>query len=184
MCRYYIQIDFSSNKPSRGVSRLPTVFLANKLSKYRLKKRKYKVLGPLKSQTRYQKMAKIHFEKSNNFFRQNQGNTNFDTRNFFSHFFYNFFTHRGPPRGWGCGGSHKFSTGPKLSEYVQVVCQNTYGTCFKSVSKTPTFRFFRDFQSFFYPPRPPPRVGVGVWGVTQIFYWSPAFRICTGCLPK
>ena len=36
----------------------------------------------------------------------------------------------------------------------------------------------------FYPLRPPPSKGVGVWGVTQIFYRSPAFRICTGCLPK
>ena len=42
--------------------------------------------------------------------------------------------------------SHKFSTGPQLSEYVQVVRRNTNGTCLKSVSKTPTFRFFRDFQ--------------------------------------
>ena len=23
-----------------------------------------------------------------------------------------------------------------------------------------------------------------MWGVTQIFYWSPDFRICTGCLQK
>ena len=30
------------------------------------------------------------------------------------------------------------------------------------------------FGSFFYPPR----------GVKKIFYWSPAFRICMGCLPK
>ena len=38
-----------------------------------------------------------------------------------------------------------------------------------------------DFGSFFYPPRPP-----GGWGrgVQKILYWSPAFRICTGCLPK
>ena len=43
-------------------------------------------------------------------------------------------------------GSKKFSTGPQLSEYVWVVCRNTKGTCLKSVSKTPTFRFFRDFQ--------------------------------------
>ena len=40
----------------------------------------------------------------------------------------------------------KFSTGPQLSEYVQVVCRNKNGTCLKSVSKTPTFRFFRDSQ--------------------------------------
>ena len=40
----------------------------------------------------------------------------------------------------------KFSTGPQLSEYVWVVCHNTKGTCMKSVSKTPTFRFFRDSQ--------------------------------------
>ena len=33
------------NKPSRGVSRLPTVFLSKKLSKYRLKQPKYIVLG-------------------------------------------------------------------------------------------------------------------------------------------
>ena len=38
-------------------------------------------------------------------------------------------------------GSKKFSTGPQLSEYVWVVCRNTNGTCLKSVSKTPTFRF-------------------------------------------
>ena len=41
----------------------------------------------------------------------------------------------------------KFSTGPQLSEYVQVVYRNTNGTFLKSVSKTPTFRFFRDFQT-------------------------------------
>ena len=46
----------------------------------------------------------------------------------------------------GEGGSKKFSTGPQLSEYVWVVCRNTKGTCLKSVSKTPTFRFFRDSQ--------------------------------------
>ena len=52
-----------------------------------------------------------------------------------------------PP--WGRGwGSQTFSTGPQLSEYVQVVCRNTNGTCLKSVSKTPTSRFFRDFQQF------------------------------------
>ena len=34
-----------NNKPSRGVSRLPTVFLQRKLSKYRLKRPKYIVLG-------------------------------------------------------------------------------------------------------------------------------------------
>ena len=39
-----------------------------------------------------------------------------------------------------------FSTGPQFSEYVQDVCRNTNGTCLKSVPKTPTFRFFRDFQ--------------------------------------
>ena len=38
------------------------------------------------------------------------------------------------------------STGPQLSEYVWVVCRNTKGTFLKSVSKTPTFRFFRDSQ--------------------------------------
>ena len=32
----------------------------------------------------------------------------------------------------------KFSTGPQLSEYVQVFFRNTNGTCLKSVSKTPT----------------------------------------------
>ena len=42
--------------------------------------------------------------------------------------------------------TNKFSTGPQLSENLQVVCRNTNGTCLKSVSKTPTFRFFRDFQ--------------------------------------
>ena len=36
--------------------------------------------------------------------------------------------------------------GPQLSEYVWVVCRNKKGTCLKSVSKTPTFRFFRDSQ--------------------------------------
>ena len=39
-----------------------------------------------------------------------------------------------------------FSTGPQLSKYVQVFCQNTNGTCIKSVSKIPTFRFFLDFR--------------------------------------
>ncbi len=33
------------NKPTRGVSRRPTVFLAKKLSKYRLKQPNYVVLG-------------------------------------------------------------------------------------------------------------------------------------------
>ena len=69
----------------------------------------------------------------------------------FSKFFWflgHFFTHPGPRGGWGCGGSHKFSTGPKLSEYVHVVNRNTNGTCLKSVPKTPTFRFFSDFGHF------------------------------------
>ena len=44
------------------------------------------------------------------------------------------------------GGSKKFSTGPQLSEYVWVVCRSTKGTSLRSVSKTPTFRFSRDFQ--------------------------------------
>ena len=44
------------------------------------------------------------------------------------------------------GESHKFSTGPQLSEYVQVVCRNTNGTCLRSVSQTPTFTIFQDFQ--------------------------------------
>ena len=44
----------------------------------------------------------------------------------------------------GGGGVKNFSTGPQLSEYVWVVCRNTKGNCLKSVSKTPTFRFFRD----------------------------------------
>ena len=43
------------------------------------------------------------------------------------------------PTPTGRGGSQIFSTGLQLSEYVQVVCRNTNGTCFKSVSKTPTF---------------------------------------------
>ena len=47
----------------------------------------------------------------------------------------------------------KFSTGPQLSEYVQVVCRNTNGTCLKSVSKPPTFRFFRDFHLFQHPAK-------------------------------
>ena len=40
----------------------------------------------------------------------------------------------------------KFSTGPQLSEYEWVVCRNTKGNWLKSVSKTPTFRFFWDSQ--------------------------------------
>ena len=48
--------------------------------------------------------------------------------------------------GQGCGKTQTFSTGLQLSENVQVVCRNTNETCLKSVSKTPTFRFFRDFQ--------------------------------------
>ena len=48
---------------------------------------------------------------------------------------------------------HKFSTGPQLSEYVQVVCRNTNGTCLKSVSKTPTFKFFSDFQLLQHPAK-------------------------------
>ena len=51
------------NKPSCGVSRLPTVFLAKKLSKYRLKQPKYIVLGtPKKPDKTPKKMAKIDFE--------------------------------------------------------------------------------------------------------------------------
>ena len=42
----------------------------------------------------------------------------------------------------------KFSTGLQLSEYVQVVCRKMNETCWKSVFKTPTFRFFRDFRLF------------------------------------
>ena len=47
------------------------------------------------------------------------------------------------PQIWVFGS---FSTGPQLSEYVWVVCGNMKGNCLKSVSKTPTFRFFRDSQ--------------------------------------
>ena len=78
------------------------------------------------------------------FFRKNKGEKILTQILVFGSFF-------GPPafhttRGGGGGGSKKFSTGPRLSEYVWVVCRNTKGTCLKSVSKTPTFRFFRDFQ--------------------------------------
>ena len=47
----------------------------------------------------------------------------------------------------------RFSTGLQLSEYVQVVCRNMIGTCLKSVSKPPTFMFFRDFQLFQHPAK-------------------------------
>ena len=40
--------------------------------------------------------------------------------------------------------SQTFPTGLRLSEYVQVVCQNTIGTCLKSVSK----HIFSGFQGF------------------------------------
>ena len=40
-----------------------------------------------------------------------------------------------------------------ISEYVQVACRNTIETCLKSVSKTPTSRFFRDFQLFQNPAK-------------------------------
>ena len=63
-----------------------------------------------------------------------------DTRNFFRGHFFGFSVIFLPRE------SHKFSTSPQLSEYVQVIRRNTNGTCLKSVSKTPTFRFFRDFQ--------------------------------------
>ena len=43
--------------------------------------------------------------------------------------------------------------GSQLSEYVQVVCRNTNGTCLKSVSKTPTFFFFWDIQLFEHPAK-------------------------------
>ena len=46
----------------------------------------------------------------------------------------------------GGGGAQKFSTGLQLSEYVQIACRNTNGTCLKSVSKTHTLRFFRFFR--------------------------------------
>ena len=51
-----------------------------------------------------------------------------------------------PMQGFWENQAHKFSTGPQLSEYVWIVCCNMKGTCLKSVSKTPTFRFFRDSQ--------------------------------------
>ena len=86
-------------------------FSRKELSKYRHKPPKYHLGGPLKSQTRHQKMAKM----------------------------------------WGVGESHKFSTGLRLLEYVQIVYRNANGTCLKSVSKTHTFRFFRDFQLFQHP---------------------------------
>ena len=47
---------------------------------------------------------------------------------------------------WVFGSFFRPPTGPQLSEYVWVVCRNTKGTCLKSVSKTPTSRFFRDSQ--------------------------------------
>ena len=74
-----------------------------------------------------------------NVFQAKLGGKNFDTRNFFRPFF-GFSVIFLPT------AAHKFSTGPQHSEYVQVVCRNTNGTCLKSVSKTPTFKFFRDFQ--------------------------------------
>ena len=45
-CNHYIPYyKINLNKPSRGVSRLPTVFIPRKLSKYRLKPPKDIVLG-------------------------------------------------------------------------------------------------------------------------------------------
>ena len=46
--------------------------------------------------------------------------------------------------------------------------------------------FFGHFFGFsvIFLPTCPPGGGVGERGVTQIFYRSPAFRICTGYLPK
>ena len=51
-----------NNKPSHGVSRLPTVFLAKKLSKYILKQPKYIVLGPPKKPDKIPNLAKIKID--------------------------------------------------------------------------------------------------------------------------
>ena len=54
----------SKNQQARiaEVSRLPTVFLTKKLSKYRLKPPKYIVLGTRKKPDKIPKMSKIVFE--------------------------------------------------------------------------------------------------------------------------
>ena len=49
------------NKPSRGVFRLPTVLLAKKLSKYRLKQPKYIVLGTPKNPNKIPKNGQNRF---------------------------------------------------------------------------------------------------------------------------
>ena len=53
--------------------------------------------------------------------------------------FGSFFRPLPPPRGGGC--QKNFLLVPSFQNYVLVVCRNTKGTCLKSVSKTPTFRF-------------------------------------------
>ena len=74
-----------------------------------------------------------------------------------------------------CFLGKKFSTGPQHSEYVQVVCRNTNGTCLKLVSKTPTFRFFSDFQLLQHPAKLAtyrPNLGK-FWPKRAIFQISP-----------
>ena len=58
----------NNNKPSRGVSRLPTVFLTKKLSKYRLKRPKYIVLGTPKKPDKIPKNGQNRFLVINNVF--------------------------------------------------------------------------------------------------------------------
>ena len=100
-----------TNKPSRGVSRLLTVFMTKELSKYRLKNPK----KPEKTTKSILSNPAVFLGKIRE--------KNFDT---------------------------KIVLGDFL---VQVVCWNTNGICLKSVSKTPTFRFFRDFQLFQHPAK-------------------------------
>ena len=168
---------FYPNKPSRGVSRLLTVFHAKKLSKYRLKQPKYIVLGTPKKPDKIPKNGQNRFWVIKQCFLGKIRGKNFDTRNFFQlffRFFGHFFTHRGAPE--GCGGSHKFSTGPQLSEYVQVVCRNKNGTCLKSVSKT-YFQVFPGFPAIPAPCQNPASSQMAEMGFFQKSVWNIFFAL-------
>ena len=60
-CKFIFWINSNNNKPSHRVSRLPTVFLAKKFSKYRLKQPKHIVLGTPKKPDKIPKNGQNRF---------------------------------------------------------------------------------------------------------------------------
>ena len=69
-------------------------------------------------------------------------------KKFFGHFFLPPAPSLLQPLAGGVGVTQIFYW-TQLSEYVQVVCRNTNGTCLK----TPTFKFFSDFQLLQHPAK-------------------------------